>query len=205
MDPRQVLLLELFQRAQAQVTDAVDAVEPQQWDAVVLPGWTVADLVAHLVAGQLHEPLLVDDDPVPAAMPTGTEDLLAGDPLGSWEAAADGALTVWAVPRDLDVPVPVAGGAQQRVPAAVHLMDLVVQLLVHSWDLARATGSDPVGDADLVEAAWEHARRHPVRPGVPGLPVPSADPDGAGPAGAPSPAVGTDPRSGLLAVYGRRA
>lgn len=193
VDAQQARLLELFQRAQAQVTDAVDAVEPEQWDDVALPGRTVADLVAHLVAGQLHEPLLLDDDPVPAAMPTGTEELLAGDPLGSWEAAADGALTVWAVPRDLAAAVPgVDGGA--AVSAGDHLMDLVVVLLVHAWDLARATGSDPWTEPDLAEAAWEHARRRPLP--VAGLAVtdPAADP---GP--------DADPWSRLLAVHGRRA
>jgi hypothetical protein len=41
-------LLELFQRAQAQFTDRVDAVAPDQWDDEALPGWTVADLVAHI-------------------------------------------------------------------------------------------------------------------------------------------------------------
>ncbi|MCW2697530.1 MAG: uncharacterized protein JWR62_2615, partial [Modestobacter sp.] len=45
-------LLERFQRAQALVTDRVDAVEAGQWDATALPGWTVADLVAHLTAMQ---------------------------------------------------------------------------------------------------------------------------------------------------------
>ncbi|MEI4272064.1 TIGR03086 family metal-binding protein [Klenkia sp. LSe6-5] len=194
MDPQQVRLLELFQRAQAQVTDAVDAVEPHRWEAPAVPGWTVADLVAHLVAGQLHEPLLVDDGPVPAAMPTGTEDLLAGDPLGSWEAAADGALTVWAVPRDLDAPVRSSAGDGEPVPAGVHLMDLVVELLVHAWDVARATGVAPSTDADLVAAAWAHARTRPA---------PAGSPARWGPA-LPVPAD-ADPWVQLLAARGRRA
>lgn len=184
-------LLELFQRAQAQVTDAVDAVEPEQWDVAVLPGWTVADLVAHLVAGQLHEPLLLDDDPVPAAMPTGTEELLAGDPLASWEAAADGALTVWALPRDLAAPVPTGG---TEVAAGDHLMDLVAQLLVHAWDLGRATGTPPVADADLVSQAAEHAAGRPPAGDAPGVDPTVRAVD-----------VGAEPWTRLLAAYGRRA
>ena len=42
-----VELLELFQRAQNQFTDRVDAVAPDQWEDKSLPQWTVADL-AHM-------------------------------------------------------------------------------------------------------------------------------------------------------------
>ena len=45
--------LELLQPAQAQFTDRVDAVAPDQWEDPSLPGRTVADLVAHLVNEQL--------------------------------------------------------------------------------------------------------------------------------------------------------
>ena len=59
-----VELLELFQRAQAQFTDRVDAVAPDQWEDEALPGWTVADLVAHLVTEQLWVPPLLAGEPV---------------------------------------------------------------------------------------------------------------------------------------------
>ena len=52
-------LLELFQRAQNQFTDRVDAVAPDQWEDEALPGWTVADLVAHLVSEALWVPPLL--------------------------------------------------------------------------------------------------------------------------------------------------
>ena len=58
-----VELLELFQRAQNPFTDRVDAVAPDQWDDPALPGWTVADLVAHLVTEQLWVPPLLAGEP----------------------------------------------------------------------------------------------------------------------------------------------
>ena len=147
MDPEHPRLLALFQRAQAQVTDLVDAVEREQWDAVALPGWDVADLVAHLVAGQRALPALLagQRDDVPA----GTEELLAGDPLGSWEDAADTALTSLARPGALDRVVVLPSGVG---PAADHLAALTTELTVHAWDLARATGGDARLDAELVAA-----------------------------------------------------
>src|ERR671912_83368 len=56
---RSAELLALFQRAQASFTDRVDAVGPEQWDDESLPGWTVADLVAHLVDEALWAPPLL--------------------------------------------------------------------------------------------------------------------------------------------------
>ena len=58
-----VELLELFQRAQALFTDRVDAVDPDQWEDEALPGWTVADLVAHLVGEHLWAPPLLTGEP----------------------------------------------------------------------------------------------------------------------------------------------
>ncbi|SNS02685.1 TIGR03086 family protein [Geodermatophilus pulveris] len=185
-------LLELFQRAQAAFTDRVDAVEPGQWDDEALPGWTVADLVAHLV-GEAHwvPGLLAGEavDAVAARVPAGTDPLLAPDPLTAWEGAADEALAAVAA-ADL------AGGtvrlSRGPTPAAVYVEELTADLTVHSWDLARATGGDTELDPALVRAAGGLAARLPAG-GVPGLFAPPvALPDGA------------SPQARLLARFGRR-
>ncbi|SSC24713.1 Conserved Hypothetical protein CHP03086, partial [Klenkia terrae] len=187
VDPRQARLLELFQRAQAQVTDRVDAVEAEQWDAVVRPGRDVADLVAHLVGEQLRVPPLLAGHPAGGPVPTDTEELLAGDPLGSWEAAADAALTAFAQPGAVDATVQLAEGP---APATDHLAVLTTHLTVHAWDLARATGGDPVLDADLVAAALEQVGA--------GRAAGLVDPASPVPAGA-------DPLVRFLAAFDRRA
>ena len=80
-----------------QFTDRVDAVEPGQWDDESLPGWTVADLVAHLVNEQLWVPPLLAGEPyAEGRFPDGTDDLLGDDPFIGWETAADGALSAFA-------------------------------------------------------------------------------------------------------------
>src|SRR3954464_9533778 len=84
-----VELLELFQRAQNQFTDRVDAVAPDQWEDEALPDWTVADLVAHLVTEQLWVPPLLAGEPVlEGRFPEATSDLLGTDPFTGWEAGA---------------------------------------------------------------------------------------------------------------------
>ncbi len=177
MDAEHARLLELLQRAQAQVTDLVDAVEREQWDAAALPGRDVADLVAHLVAGQRRLSALLDGGPGDD-VPTGTEEVLAGDPLGSWEDAADAALTALAQPGALGREVRLPTGA---VPVADHVAALTTELTVHAWDLARATGRDPRPDSGLVDAAL--AVVHRSAPGaVPAAVGPPVDVAGDAPA-----------------------
>ncbi|WNV74704.1 TIGR03086 family metal-binding protein [Geodermatophilus sp. DSM 44513] len=185
-------LLELFQRAQAAFTDRVDAVEPGQWELPALPGWTVADLVAHLVGEAHWAPGLLAGDPldvVAAQVPEGTDALLAPDPLTSWEGAADEALAAVAAADLASGTVHLSRGP---TPAAEYVEEMTADLTVHSWDLARATGGDEVLDPALVRAAGGLAARLPDG-GVPGLfgpPVPVPD--------------GASPQDRLLARFGRR-
>ncbi len=193
MDRIHVELLERFQRAQAQFTDRVDAVETAGWDAVVLPGWTVADLVAHVTRRQLLVPLLLAGEraeDVAEQLPTDSEELLAGDPLGSWESAADGALTAWAQPDALAGTVI---GPAGPVPATDLVVELTADLTVHAWDVARATGGDTALDLELVAAGLLVTELRGVAGGLPavaGPPVETGD-DG-------------DPQTQLLARLGRR-
>jgi uncharacterized protein (TIGR03086 family) len=193
-EPSPVDLLMLFQRAQAQFTDRVDAVEPGQWDAPALPGWSVADLVAHLTNQQLGTPLLLageEPQDVARQVPTATDELLGDDPLTAWETAADDALTAWAAPGALDRTVHLAGGS---VPALQHLVGMTADLTVHAWDLAHAVGGVTALDAELVAAALRYAEQRLGEDGVPGvIEAPVEVPPGA------------DLQTRLLARFGRRA
>ncbi len=189
MDATHVELLERFQRAQAQLTDRIDAVGTAQWDLVALPGRTVAELVARLIADQLRVPLLLTGAAV-GHLPGETEELLGGDPLGSWEAAADQALTAWAGAADLASPI---GPPAANRSAAEHLAEQTVALTVHAWDLARATGGDTRLDHELVAAALGWAELRPGAPGATGCKEPAPVPADA------------DPQRRMLGLFGRRS
>ena len=183
----------LFQRAQAQITDRVDAVGPGEWDAPALPGWSVADLVAHLTRQQLRvPPLLAGEEAgtVAGRIPTDTEELLAGDPLTAWETAADEALTAWAAPEALAGTVQLAGGPVQ---ATDYIVEMTADLTVHAWDLARAVGGVTALDGELVVAAFRYAEAHLDGDGVPGAI-----------AAAVQVPPGSDLQTRLLARFGRR-
>ncbi|MCZ2816475.1 TIGR03086 family metal-binding protein [Modestobacter sp. VKM Ac-2984] len=192
-DPRRADLLMRFQRAQAQFTDRVDAVEPGEWDAPALPEWSVADLVAHLTGEQLWVPLLLAGESPGAIgpqVPTDPAELLGGDPLSAWEAAADAALTAWAADDALSRTVRLPAGP---APASDHLTEMTVDLTVHAWDLARAVGGDTALDPELVAEAFRHAEEHLGEDGVAGVfDAPVEVPPGA------------DLQTRMLARFGRR-
>ncbi|CAA9273796.1 MAG: hypothetical protein AVDCRST_MAG57-3344 [uncultured Blastococcus sp.] len=186
-----VELLELFQRAQNQFTDRVDAVAPDQWEDESLPGWTVADLVAHLVSEQLWVPPLLAGEPVvEGRFPDATSDLLGADPFTGWESAADDALSAFAEDDALVRTVHLSRGP---TPATQYILEMTADLTVHAWDLARATGGDTDLDGELVTAALVFAEQLP-EDGIPGLFDAPLDVSAAAP-----------PQVRLLARNGRKA
>jgi uncharacterized protein (TIGR03086 family) len=183
-------LLELFQRGQASFTDRVDAIEPEQWEDEALPEWTVADLVAHLVTEMLWVPPLVAGEPyAEGRFPDGTTDLLGDDPLIGWESAADNALSAFAEDDALVRTVHLERGP---TPASQYILELISDLTVHSWDLARATDGDTDLDGELVTASLLIGEAIP-EDGVPGLYDPPLDVSAS-----------ASPQQRLLARFGRR-
>jgi uncharacterized protein (TIGR03086 family) len=186
-----VELLELFQRAQNQFTDRVDAVAPDQWEDESLPGWTVADLVAHLTSEALWVPPLLAGEPyAEGRFPEDTTDLLGDDPFTGWETAADGALSAFAEDDALVRTVHLSRGP---TPATQYILEMTADLTVHAWDLAQATDGDTELDLELVTAALVFGEQLPEG-GVPGLFDPPLDVSAAAP-----------PLVRLLARFGRKA
>jgi uncharacterized protein (TIGR03086 family) len=183
-------LLELFQRAQASFTDRVDAIEPEQWEDEALPEWTVADLVAHLVTEMLWvSPLVAGEPYAEGRFPDGTTDLLGDDPMTGWESAADAALSAFAEDDALIRTVHLERGP---TPASQYILELISDLTVHSWDLARAIDGDTELDGELVTASLLIGEAIP-EDGVPGLYDPPLDVSAT-----------ASPQQRLLARFGRR-
>lgn len=184
-------LLELFQRAQAQFTDRVDAIEPDQWEDEALPEWTVADLVAHQVSEQLWVPVLLAGEPYEEGrFPDSTTDLLGDDPMAGWESAADGALSAFA---EDDAMIRTVHLERGPTPARTYIEELIADLTVHAWDLARAVDADTALDGELVTASLVVADRLPDE-GVEGMFDPPLQVSDAAP-----------PQMRLLARFGRRS
>jgi uncharacterized protein (TIGR03086 family) len=79
-------------------------------------------------------------------------DQVGDDPAASYDESARVAGDAFARPGALEAPVAVSYGP---VPGSVYAGHRFIDVLVHGWDLARATGQDDTLDPDLVAAAEE--------------------------------------------------
>jgi uncharacterized protein (TIGR03086 family) len=125
---------ERYRRLSDQFAARVRAVPVDRWDATTpCAEWTVRDLVRHVVDTQGMFLGLVDRKIGP--MPD-----VAEDPAGAWDAARA------AVQADLDDPgraaVEYEGYFGRSTFEASVDQFLSTDLVVHGWDLARATGQD---------------------------------------------------------------
>lgn len=168
--------------------EKVRAVRDDQWDdPTPCTGWTVRDLVAHLVDEHQWAPALLAGSRVHEVGPLpGAGD----DPRSAYDEAARGAVEA-AAEVDLDASVHLSYG---EAPARHYLAEMTDDLVVHGWDLARALGVDDGADPALVEQvlAWAEPR--------------FADRTGLEELFAPPVAVAADadPLTRLLAITGRR-
>ncbi|ORM31888.1 TIGR03086 family metal-binding protein [Williamsia sp. 1135] len=161
-------VLARYSRRAGRFADVISAAPPGRWSAQSpCATWTAADVVQHAV--DMHAAMFVPTDLARAPGPSVTE-----DPLGAFNSArAD-------VERALGDPA-VAGLAVQTPMGpstfAAHVDGVAsADLMIHSWDLARALGLDYSIDPDELDDQWQGAQQIPDimrRPGAfgPGIVV----------------------------------
>ena len=124
-------------------TARVDAVADGAWDAPSpCDGWTARDVVGHLT-GWIPSFFFDRWELAAPAIPTSSD-----DPAGAWHAL-DGAIR-----GGLDDPAVAVRPADTPMGTVTFeaAIDMIVtgDVLVHTWDLARAAGLDETLDADAV-------------------------------------------------------
>jgi uncharacterized protein (TIGR03086 family) len=135
-----------YHRTLGGVTDVVGRMPGDRWSSPSpCPGWTALHVLGHLVDCQDQVASLVTgrgrrapaDDPLTA---------VTGEPVAAWAAAARRVREVLAaVDPAAVVPSPLG-----EVPVAQVLDVVVVEPLVHAWDLARAGGLEVALDPGAV-------------------------------------------------------
>ncbi len=117
----------------------VDGVPPGRWDdPAPCEGWVARDVVRHVVEWMPALYLGAVDRPVPP-LPS-----VDDDPAAAWRAADAAISALLADPAVARRPTSTRAGEMplEDLVAMTGLMDL----LVHAWDLARATGQEEVLD-----------------------------------------------------------
>ncbi len=115
-------------------------------------GWDVAELLGHVIYGNRWVAPLVAGKTIADVGDSLEGNQLGVDPVASYDASASEAAAAFEAPGALAVPCAVSYGP---VPAAVYAGHRFVDVLIHGWDLAVATGQDATLDPALVEACFE--------------------------------------------------
>ena len=130
-------------------SEAVDAVAPGAWDRPTpCADWDVRALVNHVVGENRWVVPMLAGSTVADVGSALDGDLLGDDPRQAWHDSVGPALD--AVERTpLDQIVHLSFG---DFPADEYLWQLTTDVLIHRWDLARATGQSEQLPSNLVDA-----------------------------------------------------
>ena len=132
-----------FRKVSGAFTQRVESVPEGAWDhPAPCTGWVARDVVRHLVEWMpgFFGRYGIEFTPGPS---------VDADPVGAWAAARD------TVQRALDDPA--TASRTSETPMGQTSMEqsvgmfVIADVLIHTWDLARATGLDERLDADEVD------------------------------------------------------
>ncbi|MCA1831920.1 MAG: TIGR03086 family metal-binding protein [Actinomycetota bacterium] len=187
---------DLHRKATDEFARRVAGIKDDQWaNATPCTEWDVRALVNHLVGEQVWiEPLVTEGLTVPQVGDRFSGDLLGSDPKAAWESAAKSAVTSFSAPGAM---VKTIHLSSRDVPGERYAQEVLCDLIVHSWDLAKGIEANDEIDAELVDAAWKLGvpmlQEWRTLEGIEASFAPPIDtPDGA------------DLQTQLLAYYGRR-
>lgn len=178
----------LYHRTVECWADRVNAVRADQWDAPTpCTAWSVRDLVNHVTAEDLWVVPLMEGSTIDAVGDRLDGDVLGDDPVSSALEAAKHAVSVVAERLPRGERVHLSYGDED---AGEYVRQLAADHLIHSWDLAAATGGTTRLDPHLVSevTAWFEDNEDVMR--------------SAGLIGPPRPVTG-DAQADLLARAGR--
>jgi uncharacterized protein (TIGR03086 family) len=153
-------LITTFRTAQAAFTERVHAVAGDQWELGTPAGqWTVADLLWHLVdEHRWARPLLAGldlDQAAAVAAGLGPDTRDGATLVAEWDRAAASSAAAFGAGGALTASVAISRGP---VPASEYLEEMILDLVVHAWDLGTATGYQRPLPAGAVAAIYPLAQ-----------------------------------------------
>lgn len=148
-------LHEKMATAAAAVVEVARNVAPDQLDQQTpCPDWDVRALVNHLMFwSAFRSELAARKQSAPADDPlTEQTDFTSGDWAETFASQLDKAVAAWGEPGATEGDTGLAGGS---MPARLIGTMMIGELVMHGWDLARATGQELATDPAVLAAAHE--------------------------------------------------
>lgn len=138
----------------ARFADAVRTVQPDQWDLPTpCDGWTVRDVVDHVVAGERFVVSVMSGAALARSVDASVGlDLDDDDVVRQLTGAAMKALDAFNQPLDQMVEHPVGS-----IPARLFMEYRIIDQLGHTWDIGQATGNAVYFDPTTVNLGLEIA------------------------------------------------
>ena len=142
----------MHRRALASTRVVVVGLDPTRWEArTPCEEWTLRELLNHVIAGNWWAARLASGASIADVGSELDGDQVGDAPLGSYDASADAASRAFEAPGALETPCAVSYGP---VPGSVYAGHRFIDVLVHGWDLAVASGQDSTLAPDLIDGAW---------------------------------------------------
>jgi uncharacterized protein (TIGR03086 family) len=143
--------LAALRRAQDGFTAALDAAGGK-WDASTpCAEWNVRELVNHVVGEFLWAPPLVEGKTIEEVGDAFDGDVLGDDPVATWRKAVDGSRAAFGADGALERTVHLSFG---DFSGNDYCWQLISDVLVHTWDLARGVGADDALPGDLSDDVY---------------------------------------------------
>lgn len=135
---------ERYRRVAARFTRRASEVSPAAWEAPApCEGWVARDVVRHMVEWM---PAFLEAAGGPS-LPEGPS--VDDDPVGAWTAMSDGIQALLDDPATAAVPLHHPQAGSHALADAIGMFFLG-DVLIHTWDLARAAGLDERLDPEEV-------------------------------------------------------
>jgi uncharacterized protein (TIGR03086 family) len=112
-------------------------------------GWDVRTLLNHVISGNWWVMELMAGKTIDEVGDRYDGDVVGDDPGAAYDASAEAAADAFNAPGAMDAPAAVSYGP---VPGSIYAGHRFIDVLIHGWDLAQATGQDTTLDPELVAA-----------------------------------------------------
>jgi uncharacterized protein (TIGR03086 family) len=146
-------LITLHRRALDATEGIVAGIRDDQWnDPTPCEGWDVRFVANHVVSGNWWAAELAAGKTIGEVGHRLDGDVLGEDAAAAYRSSAEAAHAAFSAPGALDAPCAVSYGP---VPGSLYLGHRFIDVLVHGWDLATATGQDAAMDPVLAQACWD--------------------------------------------------
>jgi uncharacterized protein (TIGR03086 family) len=135
-------------------------IDPGQWNAPTpCPAWNVWQITNHLVSGNLWVRELGLGRTIEEVGGRLDGDLLHDDPAGSHGASVSAAIAAFADDDAMERLWPLSFGPR---PGRVYARQRFIEVLIHQWDIAKATGQETRLPSHLTEACLGYLESNPA-------------------------------------------